>query len=144
MWHKDFVSCSHNPAYWMGYFPPSQPWSSCSWWKKAMIVFLLLAHLELPLSQFLIWLFSCRNPKIRHCVGHCLAYHPNYDVPFVPKVLTKLWHTFSQAVPYLHQELILPCAHKITLMESDMLMTDQSQEALRLSAPFISKASGEW
>jgi hypothetical protein len=54
------------------------------------------------------------------------VYHPNYDVPFVPKVLYELWHKFPQAVPHLHWELILPCTHKIALAESDMLIADQS------------------
>ncbi|KAF8484149.1 hypothetical protein JB92DRAFT_1624850 [Gautieria morchelliformis] len=55
-----------------------------------------------------------------------MAYHSNRAVPFAAKNIYDLWHAFPTAVPHLHWELVTPCAHEITLAESNTLIADKT------------------
>ncbi|KAL0563191.1 hypothetical protein V5O48_018883 [Marasmius crinis-equi] len=91
------------------------------------LLFSLLIYLDVPLGQFLLFIFTSSIKAVENRANRFLKTEPNSINPnaqFWPGTLFRIWYKGRKSREALDENVVMPRIEKIVLKESNQLMKD--------------------
>ena len=113
--------------YWEGVFGTMKPKFTAE--QRLHLIFSLIIFLQVSLTRFLSFTFTCKIEAVRVRTAHFMGYTPtasSVDEQFAPRAILRTWYDeFPKAQEHLNN-IIKPWAYQIAQDESDQLIKASS------------------
>ena len=117
----------YDNKYWEGIFGTTRPKFTTE--QRLHLIFSLIIFLQVSLTRFLSFMFTCKIEAVRVRTAHFMGYistASSLEEQFAPRAILQMWYDeFPKAQEHLN-DIIKPWAYRIVQDESDQLIKASS------------------